>query len=129
LTCTLQDAGEFVQARIGPAPANTILDCYRELLRLCTEHHIGRALVISEDTDATTHAALAQALQALSGARVASDFKLAMLAPSERTFAVYHSAERLAWDSGIAARAFRTRAEAVQWLTGWPAGERRPPRP
>ena len=129
MSCTLQDAGEFVQARIGCAPASTILDCYRELLALCTQHHIGRALVISENADATTYAALTEALLAMSGARVAPDFKLAMLAPSERTFDVYRSAERLAEANGIAARAFRTRAEAVQWLTGRSTGEPRPPRP
>ena len=125
----MQDAGEFVQARIGPAPASTLLDCYQELLRLCTEHHIGRALVVSEDADATTCAALAEALQAMAGARAAPEFKLAILASSQRSFDIYRSAERLAGDNGIAARAFRSRAEAVQWLTGRLAGEPRPPRP
>jgi len=127
VSCTLQDAGEFVQARIGRAPTHTLLDCYRELLSLCTEHRIERVLIVSEEGDATTQAALVQALQDLSHAHSAS-FKLALLAPSPDAFALYRSAESLAAQSGIAARAFRQRGEAVQWLTGRPAGDRQPPR-
>ena len=127
MSCTLQDAGEFVQARIGPAPSRTVLDCCRELLSLCAAHDIERALLISEDEDATTYAALEAALRTMSEAHPAPYFRLAVVAPS-RTFELYRSAERLAEQSGIAARAFRTRAEAVQWLTGRPAGERAIPR-
>jgi hypothetical protein len=126
--CTLQDAGEFVQARIGPAPSRTLLDCYQELLALCTEHRIERVLVISDDEDGTTHGALEQALQSMSGAGL-SHLRLAMVAPSPRAFDLYRSAERFAADNGIAARAFRRRADAVQWLTGRPAGQREMPRP
>jgi hypothetical protein len=129
LSCTLQDAGEFVQARVGAAPVRTLLDCYRELLALCTEHRIERALVISDDGDDTTHAALVQALNGLSAALPQSGFRLALLASSERAFELYRTAEPLAARNGIAARAFRRRAEAVAWLTGRPAGEREAPRP
>jgi GAF domain-containing protein len=113
----VQDAGEFVQVLVGPAPARTILDCYRDLLALCTRHRIDRALVVSSDADGTTHAALAQAVEAMSNWDLAPQFRLAMVAPFEETFAVYRSAERLAAGHGIAARAFREREQAVHWLT------------
>lgn len=128
MSCTLQDTGEFVQARIGPAPSRTILDCCRELLSLCTQHHIERALIISEDADVTTHAGLVEALRTMSQAPPAPGFRLAVVAPAARSFELYRSAEALAEANGIAARAFRTRAEAVQWLTGRPMGERAIPR-
>jgi hypothetical protein len=127
VSCTLQDAGEFVQARVGSAPTRTVLDCYRELLSLCTEHRIERALIVSDDGDATTHGALVQALQGLSSERPAAGFRLALLAPSG-SYELYRAAERLAAQNGITARAFRDRGEAVQWLTGRPAGERETPR-
>ena len=127
MSCTLQDAGEFVQARIGPAPLRTILDCCRELLSLCAAHHIERALLISEDADATTHAALEGALRAMSEGRPAPGFKLAIVA-LPRTFDLYRAAEQLAARNGFTARAFDTRGEAVQWLTGRPPGERDFPR-
>ena len=117
-----------MQALVGPAPSRSILDCYRELLALCSEHHIARALVVSREADATNSAAMTEAIAAVANAGLASHFKLAMVAESPRSFAVYQSAERLAADSGIAARAFRTRAEAVQWLTGHAPGERQTPR-
>ena len=127
MSCTLQDAGEFVQARVGSASTRTVLDCYRELLSLCAEHRIERVLIVSEDGDATTHAALVQALQGLSSGRTASGFRLALLAPSG-SYELYRSAEQLAAQNGITARAFRERSEAVHWLTGRPAGEREIPR-
>jgi hypothetical protein len=124
----LQDAGEFVQALVGPAGSPSILDCYRELLSLCSEHHIGRALVVSQERDATSSAAMNEAIAAVARAGLSSQFKLAMVAEAPRTFAVYQSAERLAAENGISARAFRSRAEAVQWLTGHAPGARRTPR-
>ena len=127
MSCTLQDAGEFVQARIGPAPLRTILDCCRELLSLCAAHQIERALLISEDADATTPAALEGALRAMSEGRPAPGFKLAIVAPP-RTFDLYRSSEQLAARSGFIARAFGNRAEAVQWLTGRVSGDRAIPR-
>jgi CTP:molybdopterin cytidylyltransferase MocA len=57
---------------VGPAPARTILDCYRDLLALCTRHKIDRALVVSSDADGTTHAALAQAVEAMSNRDLAA---------------------------------------------------------
>ncbi|HEX2199521.1 MAG TPA: hypothetical protein VHG88_13020 [Burkholderiales bacterium] len=128
MSCTLQDAGEFVQARIGPAPSHTLLDCYRELLELCTTHRIERVLIVSEDGDATTRDVLVQALQALSSEGPAGHLRLALLAPSPGAYALYGAAERVARRSGIAARVFRERSQAVQWLTGRPAGEPRAPR-
>ena len=128
MSCTLQDAGEFVQACIGPAPFRTVLDCCRELLELCTAHRIERVLVMSEDGDETTHEALVQALQALSHVGPGGPLKLALLAPSAGAFELYRLAEAHAARSGIGARAFRQRGEAVQWLTGCPAGHRQPPR-
>ena len=128
MSCTLQDAGEFVQARIGRAPSRTLLDCYRELLELCTTHRIERVLIVSEEGDATTHDVLVQALQGLSSEGPAGDFRLALLAPSPGAYELYGSAERVARQNGIAARVFRERSEAVQWLTGRPAGEPRAPR-
>lgn len=118
-----------MQVLVGPAPSRSILDCYRELLALCTEHHIARALVVSRATDETTSAAMTEAIAAMTRAGVAPHFRLAMVAEAPCTFAVYQSAERLAAESGMSARAFRTRAEAVQWLTGHAPGERRTPRP
>ncbi len=128
MSCTLQDAGEFVQVEIGPAPSRTILDCYEELLALCARHHINRALLVSLDTDATTHAALAEAIEAMASDGLPPDLKLAMVAQSPPIFDVYSNAQELAARHGIAARAFRSRQEAVQWLTGRPAGERAVPR-
>jgi hypothetical protein len=125
LSCTLQDAGEFVQARIGPAAAHTVLDCCRELLALCAEHRIERVLIVSEDGDRTTHQALVQALQELSRGH----FRLALLAPSPGAFHLYKSAEDAAARNGVTARTFHERSEAVQWLTGRPAGARETPRP
>jgi len=129
MSCTLQDAGQFVQALVGPAPFRTILDCYRELLSICKEHQIKRVLVVSVDGDATTHAALAQALAAMARAGLAPDFQLAMVAELPATFAAYQAAERIAAEHRISACAFRTRREAVQWLTGEPAGRRGVSRP
>ena len=117
-----------MQALVGPAGSPNIVDCYRELLSLCSEHHIGRALVVSQETEATSSAAMNEAIAAVAHAGVSSRCKLAMVAESPRTFAVYQSAARLAAENGICARAFRTRAEAVQWLTGHAPGERQTPR-
>ena len=50
-----------MQALVGPAPSRSILDCYRELLALCSEHHIARALVVSREADATNSAAMTDA--------------------------------------------------------------------
>jgi hypothetical protein len=118
MSCTLQDAGEFVQVLVGPAPSHTILECYRELVSLCTEHRIRRALVVSSDADATNDAALSEAIDAMASAGFAPGFRLAMVAQRPQAFSVYRSAEQGAASKGIAARAFRTRREAVQWLTG-----------
>jgi len=129
VTCTLQDAGQFVQALVGAAPYRSILDCYTELLSICREHQIDRALVVSVDGDATTHAALDEALAALAQVHLPPHFKLAMVAESPAIFAVYQSAERTAAARRISASAFRSRREAVQWLTGEPAGSRGASRP
>jgi hypothetical protein len=120
LSCSVQDAGDFLQARIGPGAAHTVLDCCRELLELCAEHRIERVLVVSEDGDGTTRDALVHALQELSRGH----FRLAMVAPSPAAFELYRSAEPVAARNGITARAFHRRGEAVQWLTGRPAGMR-----
>lgn len=114
----MQDAGDFVQALVGPAPSRTILDCYRELLSLCKQHQLQRALVVSMDGDATSHAAMGEVLGAVVAAGLAPRFKLAMVASVPTTFSVYQSAERIAAENGIAARAFRSRGDAVRWLTG-----------
>ena len=129
MTCTLQDAGQFVQALVGAAPYRSILDCYTELLSICREHQLDRALVVSVDGDATTHAALDEALAALAQVHLPPHFKLAMVAESPAIFAVYQSAERTAAARRISASAFRSRREAVQWLTGEPAGSRGASRP
>jgi hypothetical protein len=118
VSCTVQDAGEFVQALVGRGPIYTIADCYRELVSLCTEHHLERALVVSLDADATTHAAMSEAIEAMAMAGLAPRFKLAMVAEFPETFRVYQAAEETAARKGIAARAFRTRQTAVEWLVG-----------
>lgn len=126
MSCTLQDAGEFVQAMVGPAPSQTLLDCYQELLSLCARHHLDRALLVSLDADGTTQAALTQALEAMASGRQPPGLKLAIVAESPRAFELYANAERLAARQGILARAFRGRREAVEWLTG--SDQRRAPR-
>jgi hypothetical protein len=125
MSCTLQDAGEFVQVLVGAAPAYTIRECYRELVSLCTEHRIRRALVVSAHADATDDAALSEAMEAMASAGLAPGFRLAMVAERPPAFSVYQSAEQGAASRGIAARAFRTRREAVQWLTGMQAARNR----
>ena len=59
-----------MQALVGAASYRTILDCCSELLSICREHQIDRALVVSVDGDATTHAALEEALAAMAQAGV-----------------------------------------------------------
>ena len=125
VSCTVQDAGQFVQAIVGRGPTHTIVDCYQELVSLCTEHHLERALVVSLDADATTHAAMAEAIEAMAQAGLAPRFKLAMLSEFPETFGVYQAAEEAAARKGIAARAFRARRAAVEWLLGDLPRERR----
>lgn len=107
-----------MQALIGPTSSPTIPDCIHELLSLCAEHHIERALLVSLDGDGSTGPAVSEAMKAIGTAGLAPGFKLGMVAQSPRTFGMYESAEAIAAMSGVCARAFRTREEAVQWLTG-----------
>jgi hypothetical protein len=118
MSCTVQDAGEFVQVLVGPAPSPSIRECYRDLVSLCTQHRIPRALLISSDGDATGHAAMREAIDAMAAAGLGPDFRLAMVAQPPQVFSVYQSAEKVAAGKGLAARAFRTRREAVEWLSG-----------
>jgi hypothetical protein len=90
-----------------------MFDCYQRIAIACGRENISRLLIVTTDGDPTDRSEMSSARSALKVVGLRPLFKLAMVASSNATFAIYRDAETEAASLAIDARAFRDVTAAV----------------
>jgi hypothetical protein len=106
----------FLRAEFGPGTATEIDELFRELAVVCVQKQYRRVLVVAGDDDPAGESALRDALTVMVLAGIPSDFKLALVAPSDRVEFTYRNAQRDLCAAGITTRVFEREPEARAWL-------------
>jgi hypothetical protein len=117
--CNIRLDERTLRANVGPGLPHEVQQCYRKVANECLTRQCNRVLIVGRaQIDAFVHLAGRDALGCMAIAGVAPDFRLALVARTPDLIAIYDSAVLEAGRLGIAARRFRTEAEAEQWLAG-----------
>lgn len=115
--CDIDEAPRYLRCEVGPGQPHEIQECYRTL---CAESLLrkGKSLLVigAGGGDSFVHLAGRDSLRALALAGVPPGFRLALIAKTADMIAIYDAAVVEAARCGIAARRFRTEAEAAAWL-------------
>ena len=97
----------------GPDPAAV----YRDLAVYCIEKQIRRVLVKPPDDDLVGERGLRNAMNMMVLAGLPPEFRIALVAQTERVAARYRITERELRDAGLDARLFDAEESAVRWLS------------
>lgn len=112
---TVTTAG-CLRAEFGPATTTEIAELFRELAVACVKKQYRRVLVVAGDDDPAGESALRDALTVMVLAGIPPDFKLALVAPSDRVEFSYRNAQRDLCAAGITTRVFEREDAARAWL-------------
>jgi hypothetical protein len=112
----LTDTRDYLRAEFGYGTATEIADLFRALAVTCVQRQVRRVLIVAGDDDPAGERALRDALKMMLLAGIPSDFKLALVAASERGGSAYRNAHRDLCAAGITARVFDGEDEATRWL-------------
>lgn len=96
--------------------ATEIAELFRALAVACVQRQFRRVLIIAGDDDPAGERALRNALTVMVLAGIPSDFKLALVASSDRVEFTYRNAQRDLCAAGITARIFHSENDATRWL-------------
>ena len=112
---TLTAAGSL-RAEFCSGTVTEIEDLFRELAVTCVQKQYRRVLVVAGDDDPAGESALRDALTVMVLAGIPPDFKLALVAPSDRVEFSYRNAQRDLCAAGVLTRVFESEDEARRWL-------------
>ena len=105
-----------LRAEFGHVTVTEVEELFRELAVTCVQKQYRRVLIVAGDDDPAGESALRDALTVMVLAGIPSDFKLALVAPSDRVEFTYRNAQRDLCAAGITTRVFEREDEARAWL-------------
>lgn len=112
----LTETSGYLRAEFGYGTTTQIAELYRAVAVACVQKQITRALIIAGDDDPAGERALRDALTMMLLAGIPSDFKLALVAASERVGLTYRNAQCDLCAAGVTARLFDSEQDATRWL-------------
>lgn len=105
-----------LRAEFGRANATELAELFRALAVTCVQKQYRCVLIVAGDDDPAGEHALREALTVMVLAGIPSDFKLALVASSERVEFTYRNAQRDLCAAGVTTRVFEREGEARAWL-------------
>jgi hypothetical protein len=112
----LRETSAYLVAEFGFGTAIEIAELYRALAVACVQKQSRRVLIVAGDDDPAGERALREALTMMLLAGIPSDFKLALVATSERVAVTYRNAQRDLCAAGATTRLFDNEQNATRWL-------------
>ena len=112
---TVTGAG-CLRAEFGRGTTTEIDELFRELAVMCVQKQYRRVLVVARDDGPAGESALRDALTVMVLAGIPSDFRLAVVAPSDRLEFAYRNTQRDLCAAGITTRVFEREDDARLWL-------------
>jgi len=112
----LTETPGYLRAEFGYGTTTEIAALYRAVAVACVQKQITRVLIIAGDDDPAGERALRDVLTMMLLAGIPSDFKLALVAASERVGRTYRNAQRDLCAAGVTARLFDSEQDATRWL-------------
>ena len=112
----LRETSTYLVAEFGFGTATEITELYRALAVACIQKQVRRVLIVAGDDDPAGERALRHALTVMLRAGIQPDFKLALVATSERVAATYRNAQRDLCAAGSTTRLFDNEGNATRWL-------------
>ncbi len=112
----LTQTSGYLRAESGFGTTTEIAELYRALAVTCVQEQITRVLIIAGDDDPAGEHALRNALVVMVLAGLPAEFKLALVAASDRVEATYRNAQRDLCAAGMTARLFDSEDDATRWL-------------
>lgn len=112
----LMETPGYVRAEFGFGTTTEIAELFRALAVTCVHKQITRVLIIAGDHDPAGEKALRDALTVMVLAGIPPDFKLALVAGSDRVEMTYRNAQRDLCAAGVTARLFSSEDDATRWL-------------
>jgi len=106
----------YLRAQFGFGTTTEIAELFRALAVTCVHKQIARVLIIAGDHDPAGEQALRDALTVMVLAGIPPDFKLALVAVTERVEVTYRNAQRDLCAAGVTARLFSSEDDATRWL-------------
>jgi hypothetical protein len=100
----------------GRTSAAEVADIYRQIATLCVEKQVRRVLIKLREHDAASERALRVALTTMVLAGLPAEFRLALVAESDRIAARFRNTERDLCAAGIDAKIFEAEDGATRWL-------------
>lgn len=116
-TRQLTQAPGYLRADSRCSGAREIAALFREMAMTCVQKQATRLLIIVDDDDPAGERALRDALTVMVLAGIPSEFKLAIVAASERASVAYRQAQRDFCAAEITTRLFDSETDATRWLT------------
>jgi len=95
-----------------------VAEIYRTLAFLCIKKQLRRVLIKAADDDAAAEHALRDAFTTMLLAGIAPDFRLALVAATQRVEARYRSVQRDLSLASVHAKIFENESDAAYWLNG-----------
>ena len=109
-------AAGCLRAEFGPGTTTEIDELFRELAVMCVQKQYRRVLVIARDRGPAGESALRDALTVMVLAGIPSDFRLAVVAPTDRVEFEYRNTQRDLCAAGVNTRVFEREDDARRWL-------------
>ena len=113
---------DCLRAEFGYITVSELDELFRELAVTCVKKQYSRVLIVARDEDPAGESALRDALTVMVLAGIPSDFRLALVTPSDRVEFTYRNAQRDLCAAGITTRVFEREDEARGWLDSTDAG-------
>jgi hypothetical protein len=110
------NAAGLLRAEFGPGTATEIDELFRELAVMCVQKQYRCVLVVARDGGPAGESALRDALTVMVLAGIPSDFKLAVVTPTDRVEFSYRNAQRDLCAAGVTTRVFERESDARHWL-------------
>jgi hypothetical protein len=120
----LSETPSYLVVEAGVINGVEVADIFRSFAARCLQKQINRVLLKTADHDPAGERALRDAFTTILLAGIPSDFKIALLAPTQLIQATYRNAQRDLAMAGVDAKLFDSEAEAVCWLDGPDRGTR-----
>ena len=112
----IKQTASYLRVEVPMGDDTQVEEIYRSLAVVCIQRQITRVLVKVAQDDHGGERALRDAFKAILLAGIALDFRIALIAATQRVEAAYRNAQRELSLANVNVQIFDSEGAAVQWL-------------